>query len=696
MKYFTKASMIAIIICNFASINLLSQSFNPPQTKSIPVKENLFGFEITDNYRWLEDKKDPEVLNWSKAQHQYTVDFIKKNFKEYPGLADEIRKIYDRDMISAPSFVDEREFFTKKMRGEQQYKLYTRLKGKEVLLFDPMKIDPTGKSAISYIEYTQKGDKVAVGLQFQGNEVNTFYVLDTRTGKQICEPISGLAGFSWTKDEKSAYLTLRDREMLEKQIPMIVTLHKLGDKRTSDKELMRAPDMKNFVSIWDAKGEGNNYTFVSESDFWSNTLYIMPLGSDLSKKKKIFSSKEFRATPVIKDGKIYVYTNYEAPNWKVMIADTSAPEFENWKEFYPEKDTKLESFAITSDYFLAHYRQDVLSRLDVYDKNGKFIKNLELPETADFGGLNYNKKMNTVFVSFYAADLPTKIYKLNGKTLEWEFFWQDNIDLDTKDIVVEQKFFKSYDDTKVPLFIIYKKGIKLDGNNPTLMYGYGGFNHVVKPGFISHYLSFLNRGGIYALACIRGGGEYGEKWYQDGMLKKKENTFYDFAAACEYLIDNKYTNAKKLALRGGSNGGILIGWMMLQRPDLFNAAICAVPLLDMLRYHKFLMGPYWIPEYGTPDKKEDFLTILRYSPYHNIRAGFNFPSVMVKAGENDARVDPLHAKKFAAALQNHPGQTNPIMLYIDFESGHGSGQSIDQMVENLELEMRFIMDRIGM
>lgn len=689
MKYFLVLTVFAIMSSNLFS----AEKFNPPATQAIPVIDTLFGFKITDNYRWLEDKSNPDVLSWSKAQHQYTVDFIKKNFKNYPGLTDELKKIYDRDIISAPFFKADREFFTKKMRGEQQYKYYTRIGNKEILIFDPMKIDPSGKSAVTSFVLTQKGDKAAIGIQFQGNEVNTYYIIDTKTGKQLYAPITGLAGFSWTKDEKHAYITQRDRAMLEKQVPSITYYHTLGTDRKHDTKLLQPDNPKDFAGIYDS--EDADVTFSEDADFWSNTLYIMPLGADLSTRKKIFSSKEFKASPDVHEGKIYFMTNYKAPNWKVMVADLDKPEFENWKEFYPEKDTKLEGFVFTKDYFIAYYRKDVLAKLDVYDKNGKFIKTLDLTETADFG-ISYHKQSNTVYVSFTAADIPTKIYKLDGKTLEWKFFWQDNINVDTKDIVVKQVFYESYDGVKVPMFIMHKKGIKMDGNNPTLMYGYGGFNNVVKPGFLNHYLSFLNRGGIYVLACIRGGGEYGEKWHQAGMLKQKENTFYDFAAACEYLINEKYTNSERLALRGGSNGGILISWMLVNRPDLFKASICAVPLIDMLRYHKFLMGPYWIPEYGNPEVKEDFLTILKYSPYQNIKEGWAAPSVMVKAGENDARVDPLHAKKFAAALQNSPYQQEPVMLYIDFESGHGSGQSIDQMIENIELELRYIMDRIGM
>ena len=688
-----------LLVASTISLNSM-EAFNPPPTEIIPVVDTLFNYNIIDNYRWLEDKKDPKVLEWSQAQHNYTIDYINKNFKQYPGMKDEIRAIYDRDNISAPFFKHDREFFYKKMRGEQQSKIYTRIKNKEVLIFDPLKIDPTGKTAINSFVLTKKGDKAAVGVQFQGNEVNTFYVIDTKTGKQITEPLSGLSGWAWTQDEKGAYLWERTREMLEKQIPTITYYHKLGDNRKNDIKLLQPDNPKDFASISD--DDEAPYTIVTDSDFWSNTLYIMPLyntttNNDLTKKKQIFSSKEFKANPDIRKDKIYFMTNHNAPNWKIMVADITNPEFENWKDFYPEKETKLEGYVFTSDYFLAYYRKDVLAHIDIYDLNGNFVKKLEMPETAEPSSMSYHKLTNTVYISFTSVDVPTKIYSLNGKTLEWKFFWQDTtIKVYAKDIIVEQKFYNSLDGTRIPLFIIRKKDTPLDGNNPVLMYGYGGFNNVVKPSFLNHYLSFINRGGIYVLGCFRGGGEYGEVWHQGGMLKNKQNTISDCIAACEFLINEKYTNPKRIALRGGSNGGILIGGMAVQRPDLFNAAVCAVPLLDMVRYHLFLMGPYWIPEYGSADVKEDLDYILTYSPYHNIRSGLGVPSLLVKAGENDARVDPLHAKKFAAALQNHIGQIEPIFLHIDFESGHGSGQAIDQLIDNLYFELRYIMDRIGM
>ncbi|MFK7971874.1 MAG: prolyl oligopeptidase family serine peptidase, partial [Bacteroidia bacterium] len=307
-----------------------------------------------------------------------------------------------------------------------------------------------------------------------------------------------------------------------------------------------------------------------------------------------------------------------------------------------------------------------------------------------------HRESNTLYVSLSTFTSPGKIYKVNPETFEWELFYQQDNPLNTEDIESQITFYKSKDGARVPLFIMHKKGLKLDGSNPTLLYGYGGFNIGMSPGYIGSMASFVNRGGVYAIAGIRGGDEFGESWHEDGMLENKQNCFDDFIAAGEYLIAQGYTNTEKLAAKGGSNGGLLTGAMITQRPDLFKAVVCAVPLLDMIRYHKFLIARYWIPEYGDPENADDFRNILQYSPYHNIRAGLDHPMTMVIAGENDTRVDPLHAKKFVAAIQNNPGQENPFMLYMDYDSGHGSGKSTDQQITDLEYQMRFLMHALGM
>ncbi len=667
--------------------------FNPPDTPKNPVVDKIHGFEITDYYRWMEDKDDPKVKEWSHAQHDYTVKYLKEHTPEIKGLRDEIRAYLDRDYHSAPFFRGDRQFFYARKKGEQQNKLYTIIDGKEILIFDPEKIDPSGKSAITGADFTEKGDRVAIGMQFQGNEISDYRVVDTKTGKILGDVIEDLGGFSWTKDEDHAYITVRTQEMIDKQIPLRTYLHKIGDDRKNDKFIIAPADAKNFASVWDT--DEGNVTFYMEGDFYSNSLKMKKTGSD-DEPKLIYESKEYSARPYVKGDRIYIMTNHEAPNYKLMTADIDNPEFENWKTFYPEQETVLDGFVVTDNYVLIRDKKDVLSRIKAYDLKGNFVKEVELPEVANVSGMSFHKESNTVYVSLSTFNASSKVYKLDGKTLEWEFFFRDDPPIDTKNIVSKQVFYYSKDSTRVPMFIVYKKGLKLNGKNPTLLYGYGGFNISMTPRFVGTTASFINRGGVYAIANIRGGDEYGETWHKQGMLFNKQNSFDDFIAAAEYLINENYTDADHLGIKGGSNGGLLVGAVAVQRPDLFKSVVCAVPLLDMLRYHKFLIARYWIPEYGDPDKKEDFLNLLEYSPYHNIREGINYPIMMVKAGENDSRVDPLHAKKFVAALQNHPSQYNPVMLFVDFESGHGSGQSIDQMIENIELEWRFVMDTLGM
>jgi len=690
MKYLYRIFLILIMSSTILSAQV---QFKPPATKAVPVIDDLHGFQLTDNYQWLEDKKSQEVIDWTRAQHDHTLSYLKATSQSIKGLKEEITAYIDRD-ITGPIFLrGDRQFFYVKKKGEQQYKLYTRLDDKEVLVFDPTSIDASGMSAISGVNFTKEGDKAAIGVQYKGAEISTYRIIDTKTGKILGGTIEGLRGFTWTKDEAHAYLTVGTKEMLEQQVPLKTYLHKIGSDRKDDIFLGAPNDAKNFMSYSDARY--SDLTFITEGDFYSNTLKMKTIGSDEA-PKVIYSSDKFRSSPYAVDDKIYFMTNHEAPNFKLMVADKKNPDFSQWKELIPEKETVLENYIITKDYLIIQDKKDVVSRLSAYDHQGNFVKEIKLPEIGNVSSINYHKLSNTAYVNLSTFTAPAKIYTLDGSSLEWKLYFEREVPMDTKDIEASIKFFKSKDGTRVPIFVMHKKGVKLDGSNPALLYGYGGFNVGMSPGFIGLSATFVNRGGVYAIACIRGGDEYGEQWHEDGMLKKKQNSFDDFIAAAEYLISEGYTNNEKLACRGGSNGGLLIGAVTTQRPDLFKAAICAVPLLDMVRFHKFLIARYWIPEYGDPEVKEDFQNILTYSPYHNIRMGVNLPTTMVIAGENDTRVDPLHAKKFVAALQNNPGQLNPIMLYMDYDSGHGSGKSTEKQIEDLEAQYGFIMNQLGM
>lgn len=687
------------IIFNLMFMTNISAQFIYPATPSVPFSYELHGYTLTDPYQWLEDKKDPKVEAWTRAQHNATLTYVENNFPEVEGLKDELTAYIDRDVISPMSLIADRQFFTMRKKGELQSKLYTRLDGKDILIFDPLEIDPSGKSALSGRSYTRKADKVAIGVQTKGAEIQTYYIIDTKTGKRIGEPIEGLRGFSWTRDEKHAYISVRTQDMIDQQIPVQTYLHKLGDDRKNDQLVIAPKDAKDFASIYDARR--SQLTFTSEGDFYSTRSLKMKKTGSQDAFIEIYASQKNRAYPNAIDDKIYFFTNDNAPNFKLMVADVNNPTFENWKELYGEKETVLENYTITPKHLIIQDKKDVQSRLLLHDLEGKFIKELQLPEVANVSWVNYNHDVEKVYVGITSFTTTFKIYELDpnqltNANLDWKLFYEQEVPVDVSEIEGTIKFYTSKDGTKVPIFLIHKKGIKLDGTNPTLLYGYGGFNIGMSPRFVGTWASFVNRGGVYAIAAIRGGDEYGEAWHQDGMLFKKQNCFDDFIAAGEYLISEGYTNTEKLAIYGGSNGGLLVGAVITQRPDLFKAAICAVPLLDMIRYHKFLIARYWIPEYGDPDVKADFQNILQYSPYHNIRAGVDMPITMVTAGENDTRVDPLHAKKFVAAIQNNLGQVSPFMLYMDFDSGHGSGKSTEQTIFDLTFRMRFLMGALDM
>ena len=668
-------------------------TFQPPSTTTEAVIDDWHGMKLTDQYQWLEDKQQDKVVKWTRAQHDYTLQYLESSNQAVEGLEGEIRAYIDRD-ITGPIFLEgDRQFFYVKKKGEQQYKLYTRLDGKDQLIFDPTSIDPSGLSAISGVNFTKAGERVAVGVQNKGAEISTYYIVDTKTGKIQGDPIEGLRRFTWTKDEQHAYISVGTKEMLEKQIPLKTYLHKIGSSRDQDKFLFAPEDAKNFMSIWDTRH--SHYTFVSQGDFYSNTLKIREVGTE-DEPVQIYSSKKYRAYPQALDEKLYFFTNDDAPNFKIMMADASKPQFENWTTLIPEsEDMVIEDIEVTPKYLIVKAKKDVISQLFAYSLDGKFLKVIEAPEVGNVANMSFHRPSNTLYVNLSTFTAPTKIYKLDANSLEWELYFEREVPLDTKNIEAKIAFYPSKDGTKIPIFIMHKKGLELTGDHPTILYGYGGFNVGMSPSFVGLPATFINRGGVYAIACIRGGDEYGEQWHEDGMLKKKQNCFDDFISAAEYLIAEKFTNNQRLAIRGGSNGGLLVGAVITQRPDLFKAAICAVPLLDMVRYHKFLIARYWIPEYGDPEKKEDFDYLLTYSPYHNIRQGINHPTTLVIAGENDTRVDPLHAKKFVAALQNNPGQINPIMLYMDYDSGHGSGKSTEQTIKDISIQYSFLMNQLG-
>jgi len=666
-------------------------TFAPPTTPERPVVETVHAVKLTDRYRWLEDGKSEEVTAWTRSQHQATLAWLDVNAPPVAGLHEELTAYFDRDITQPPFFKRGREFFMRTRKGEEQAKLYTRLDGRELLLFDPLALDPSGKTSIGATVLNRDASRAAVATYSRGSEITDYRIIDTRSGAEIGPLLPGIGSFHWARDERYAYVSPRTKETIERQEPQRCYRHKLGDDPKNDELLVTMTDAKDWCSVYDP--EEAEITVFETGDFYSNTIRIRPVTSS-AEPQTIYSSKEFRASADFRKDRIYIVTNDHAPNFKLMVADYRAPQFDRWQVLWPEQDTVLDGVDVTSEWLLVRDKKDVLTRIWVHDLSGKRVRDLPLPELGNVSASSYDIDKNVVYATLSTFTAPGRLYQIDGKTLGWSLLWEDKPPLDTSEIESKLVFYASKDGTRVPMFLSYRKGMKQDGSNPVFLHGYGGFNVGIGPDYVRSWATFINRGGILAEAGIRGGDEYGERWHEAAKFGGKQTSFDDFIAAAEWLIREKYTTRDRLMAGGGSNGGLLIGAMLTQRPDLFTAALCQVPLLDMVRFHKFLIARYWIAEYGDPDKAEDFTYLLRYSPYHNVREGINFPPTLVTAGEYDSRVDPLHAKKFVAAVQNHPGQVDPILLYMDFDSGHGYGKAKEQVIRDRENELRFIFSQL--
>jgi len=673
-----------------------AQRFFPPVTPAIPVTDTLHGVILTDPYRWLEDKTAPAVVSWTRAQHESTLAYMKVTQKEHPGLRDEIAAYIDLDYEGPLDKEGKRVFQDVRKKGDKQVSLYTLLDGKKILIWDPVKLDTTGKTSTTGVSYTYDGERAAISVQKSGAEISTTYIIDTRTGNILYPPLENTFNYQWTKDQQHAYFTLRSQEDVNGQRPLKTYFWKVGEPASDAKFIGTTADARDSWFIYDNRY--SDVTFSGKGDFNSNNCYIRTTGSALNEEGTlIYESKEFRAYPWAIGNKLYILTNDHAPNNRFMVADKANPLYKEWKVLLPEGETVMQSVEVLKDgRLIVQDKKDIQSRLTLYTGEGEKIGPVSLPETGNVSGFSYDREEDSVYIYMSTFTSPGKMFVASPKDFKWRLYYYRNLPIDMSNITGEILFYHSKDGTRIPVIVVHRKEMKLDGNNPVLLTAYGGFNIGISPDYYGGYAAFINRGGVVVEPGIRGGDEYGEKWHEAGMLLNKQNCFDDFNACAEWLIREKYTNPGRLAARGGSNGGLLMGAIATQRPDLYKTVLCAVPLIDMVRFHKFLIARYWIPEYGSSDNDADFRNLLRYSPYQNIRMGINLPTMLIRTGANDSRVDPLHAKKFTAALQNNPGQLNPILLYIDYNVGHGSGQATQQRIENTVVDFEFLLNQLGM
>jgi prolyl oligopeptidase len=672
------------VACKNEATPELDMSVTYPETKKVDTVDTYFGEQIADPYRWLEDDRSTETEAWVKAQNKVTFGYLDKiPFRKQ--LKERMEKLWNYEKISAPFKEGNYTYFYKNNGLQNQSVLYRKDKnGKEEIFLDPNTFSKDGTTSLGGINFSKDGSLVAYAISEGGSDWRKVIVLKADTKEIIGDTIVDVkfSGLSWYKNEGfyySSYDKPKGSELSAKTDQHKLYFHKLGTAQKEDKVIFGLNEKRRYVGGYVTDDE--NYLIISASNSTSgNELYY----KDLTKNGPIVNLvNNFNNDHDVLDNegtKFYLVTNYNAPNKKVVTFDLKNPKMDNWIDFIPETENVL-SPSTGGGYIFAEYMKDAVTFVQQYDYTGKLIRDIELPGVGSAGGFGGKKEETTLYYSFTNYITPGTIYSYEPKSGKSTVYQKPKVDFKSEDYESKQVFYTSKDGTKVPMIITYKKGTNLDGKNPTMLYGYGGFNVSLTPAFSIANAVWLENGGIYAVANLRGGGEYGKKWHDAGTQMQKQNVFDDFIAAAEYLIKEKYTSSDFLAIKGGSNGGLLVGATLTQRPELMKVAIPQVGVLDMLRYHAFTAGAGWAYDYGTSEQSaEMFQYIKGYSPVHNVKAGTQYPATMVTTGDHDDRVVPAHSFKFAAELQAKQTGNNPTLIRIDVNAGHGAGKSTEAII----------------
>lgn len=690
--------------CNQKSATVQEQLNYPYSIKS-DHQDNYSGTEVADPYHWLENENSDTTAQWVDKQNEVTFAYLDKiPFRKQ--IKDRLTQLWNYPKFGAP-FKSGSKYFMYRNNGLQNQSILFQMdkadaEGKE--LIDPNKLSTDGTVSLTMFTPDRKGDFAAYGTSSGGSDWNEFFVLDLNTGKKTTDHLQWIkfSGASWYKN---GFFYCRydapvdGKELSAKNEYHKIYYHQLGNDQSKDELVYHdASKPQRYYDIGVTEDERFMLMHISEGAASKNAVSVRDLSKAGSSLQPLIN--DFESENVVIDNmgdQLIVLTNRNAPHKKVVLIDPANPNEKNWKELIAErKDEVLESISYTSGKLLAVYMKDATSRVYVFDAKGKQEAEVQLPALGTVSGFSGHREDKEVYFTFTSFTYPSCVYKYDITTNATTLFKKPDIKFDFEQYETKQVFAKSLDGTKVPMFLVHKKGIKLDGNNPALLYGYGGFNISLTPSFSISNLVFLEQGGIYALANLRGGGEYGEEWHEAGMLLKKQNVFNDFIACAEFLINEKYTSSQKLAIKGGSNGGLLVGAVMCQRPELFKVALPAVGVMDMLRYHKFTIGWGWIGEYGSSDSLIMFKNLLLYSPLHNLKEGVNYPATLVTTADHDDRVVPAHSYKFTARLQACHKGNNPVLIRIDKKAGHGAGKPTSKLIDEATDQWAFTFYNLGM
>lgn len=674
-----------------------------PSTPKVDTVNTYFGTKVADPYRWLENDTSAATAAWVTAENKITNSYLEQiPFRK--GLLQRLTELANYERIGAPFKKHGKYYFYKNNGLQNQNVLYVQdsLEGEAHVFLDPNKLSADGTVALTSLSFSHDGKYAAYTVSRSGSDWREIYVMDVATGNLLDDHITWakFTGASWKGD--GFYYSAYDAPTKGKEFSNVnefhkIYFHKVGEPQEKDELVYENKAYPKRFYTGDVS-EDEKVLFINESgEGRGNALFMKNLTKENAPIVQMASDFNFEYYPIEVIGdNIYLYTNYGAPKNKIMVADINNPELKNWKDLVPEAKQVLSGAQVIGGKLFLTYDKDASNHAYVFDLNGKELQEIKLPSLGSVG-FSGDKDDKECFFNFTSFTIPGATYKYDMDKNTYKLFRAPNVKFNSNDFVTEQIFFPSKDGVKVPMFLTYKKGLKKDGKNPVFLYGYGGFNISLYPAFSTSRIPFLENGGIYVQVNLRGGSEYGEAWHIAGTKMQKQNVFNDFIAAAEYLIANKYTNSKKLAIVGGSNGGLLVGACMTQRPELFEVAIPQVGVMDMLRYHKFTIGWNWASDYGTSeDSKEMFEYLKGYSPLHNLKKGTKYPATLVTTADHDDRVVPAHSFKFAATLQECNDGTNPTLIRIDSKAGHGAGKPMTKVLEEQASIYGFTMYNLKM
>jgi prolyl oligopeptidase len=674
----------------------------PPPTVAKPVTETIHGVTLTDPYRWLEDAKSPETRAWIAEQMKYTEKYLSQ-VKIRPQIIQDLARLERVESYDIPTERGGRYFFKKRLADENQGSIYVRhgLHGEDVRLIDATRLSADQNTSVQINDISKDGTLLVYGIRSGGADEESVHILEidkNGASRELSDslPSARYEGIQLSPDKQGLYYARYEKT------GTLVFYHQLGSPASSD----------NLIFGKSFEGETFGQMELIQAEITENERYLMigvvhgvpakrvdiyakDLRQPGSPIRPIVRGMDYRFTPTNYGDDLYLLTDYQAPNYRVVKVSIANPQPQNWTTIVPEAADVISGITIVGGKLFVTGLHDVVTQTNIFTLDGHQIGHLEYPTLGAASQLNGREDSNEAFYSFQSFIIPPTIYRYDVATGKTEVFAKPKVPFNSDDYEVKQVFYKSKDGTRIPMFISSKKGVKRDGNTPTLMTGYGGFLVDLNPGWNPEYAWWLEQGGFFAQPNLRGGGEYGEKWHQAGMFEHKQNVFDDFFAAAQYLVDEKYTSVDHFAIRGRSNGGLLMGAAMTQHPEMFGAIWCGFPLLDMIRFQNFLVGKWWTAEYGSADNADQFPYLLKYSPYQNVKPGMKFPAIMFNTGDSDTRVDPLHARKMTALVQKDNANDRPILLHYQTISGHSAGVSITQAIEDTADELSFLWNEVS-